>query len=185
MITDDDLKSMQQSNQNKNTRNQDEKWERVFKLFLKENDIDEDFYAFDTKTLSTWLSKLWFGARQDNTRYKKEKSDESDEPKRYRANNLRAMRYSINRLLKKKGKQFDVTTSDEFIPCQLAFEDAMKELKSLGLGYVLNHIEVAPDGKIYFNSSNILLSQSEINKKCHRSRPSVQILLPSHTLCNA
>ena len=158
---------MQDSNQNKNTRNQDDKWERVFKQFLKENEIDKDFYAFDTQTLNIWLSKLWFGARQDNKKSKTSKlnQNESEEPIRYRANSLRAMRYSINRLLKKKGKNFDITTSDEFIPCQLAFDDAMKELKSLGLGYVVNHTEITPDGNLFwlFYKSLTITNRIEIN----------------------
>ena len=87
-----------------------------------------------------------FGARQDNSR-KKTTSDNEVQGKHYRANSLHAMRYAINRLLKKNGKQFDITKSDEFIPCQLAFDDAIKELKKLGYGYVVNHIEILPEGK--------------------------------------
>ena len=108
-----------------------------------------DFYEFDIPTLNEWLSKLWFGACQDNTRKKKksEPEEHQDEGKRYRANSLHAMRYAINRLLKKSGRKFDITKSDDFIPSQLAFDDAIKELKKLGYGYVINHIEILPEGE--------------------------------------
>ena len=148
-ITNDSLKALQLSIENKNTKSQDEKWERVFKSFLNQHDMHSDFYDFDIPTLNEWLSKLWFGARQDNSK-KKNKTDvqeDENEGKRYHANSLHAMRYAINRLLKKSGRKFDITKSDEFIPCQLAFEDAIKELKILGYGYVINHIEILPEGE--------------------------------------
>ena len=145
-ITNDELKTLQTNTENKNTKSQDQKWDKVFKSFLAEHDMDCDFYAFDIPTLNEWLSKLWFGARQDNSR-KKKLPETEEEGKRYRANSLHSMRYAINRLLKKSGRLFDITTSDEFIPCQLANDDAIKELKKLGYGYVVNHVEIIPQGK--------------------------------------
>ena len=98
--------------------------------------MDEDFYAFDTETLNTWLSKLWFGCHQNNK-----------EHTRYRANSLRSMHYALNRCLKKYGKTYNITTSSEFITSQSTFQDAMNELKSLGYDYVVNHTEITGAGK--------------------------------------
>ena len=113
-ITDESLKTLQLNSENKNTKSQDEKWEKVFKSFLEEHEMNSDFYAFDVPTLNDWLSKLWFGARQDNSckKRQKEETEEEKEGKRYRANSLHSMRYAINRLLKKNGKRFDITKSD-------------------------------------------------------------------------
>ena len=79
VITNESLKSLQQNCENKNTKNQDNKWEKVFKCFLAEHDMDTDFYDFDIPTLNEWLSKLWFGARQDNSK-KKKKQNEDENP---------------------------------------------------------------------------------------------------------
>ena len=71
------------------------------------------------------------------------------------------MRYAINRLLKKSGRKFDITKSDEFIPCQMAFDDAIKELKVLGYGYVVNHVEILPEGNFFginFTASSLCLN---------------------------
>ena len=57
-LTDDEINDLRLKVQNKNTTNSDNKWEKVFKEFLRENEMDEDFYAFDTETLNKWLSKL-------------------------------------------------------------------------------------------------------------------------------
>ena len=54
--------------QPKNTINADKKWESVFKEFLSTNDMTKDFYNFDAETLNKWLSKLWFSARQKQTK---------------------------------------------------------------------------------------------------------------------
>ena len=147
--TDTDIQRIRDAVQAKNTVNADKKWEAVFKSFLKENDMDEDFYVFDVDTLNKWLSKLWFRARQKQT---KEEMINNKPGKCYRANSLKSMRYAINRMLQKKGnKDYDITSSECFIACQRAFEDALKELKSLGLGYVVSHVEIAPQGTQYLH----------------------------------
>ena len=94
--SDEGLKTLQVENENKNTKNQDEKWERVFKSFLAEHDMNDDFYAFDVETLNQWLSKLWLGARLDNTRRKASNNEQQEEGKCYQADSLHAMRYAIN-----------------------------------------------------------------------------------------
>ena len=132
-LTEEEINDLTLKVQNKSTTSSDKKWEKVFKDFLTENEIDDDFYAFDTETLNKRLSKLWFGACQNNK-----------EHTRYRANSLRSMWYSLNHCLKKSGKTFDITTSPELLICQSAFTDAMKELKSLGFYYEVNHTEIIP-----------------------------------------
>ena len=113
----------------------------MFKEFLRENEMDKDFYTFDTETLNKWLSKLWFGAHQKNK-----------EHTRYRANSLRSMCYTLNRCLKKNGKTYDITTSPEFVTSQSAFLAAMKELNRLGYSYVVNHTEITGAGKYVIHS---------------------------------
>ena len=81
-LTDDEINDLRLKVQNKNTTSSNKKWEKVFKEFLKENKMDDDFYPFNTEALNKWLSKLWFGARQNK------------EHTRYRANSLRSMRYA-------------------------------------------------------------------------------------------
>ena len=113
--TDAEIDQARQEVQPKNTLNADKKWEAVFKEFLNANDMSVDFYDFDVDTLNTWLSKLWFRARQKQT---KEELKEGKPGKCYRANSIKSMRYAINRLLQKHEKKFNIISSDQFIPCQ-------------------------------------------------------------------
>ena len=145
--TDEEIVQARHDVQPKNTLNADKKWEAVFKDFLRVNDMNEDFYNFDEETLNLWLSKLWFRARQKQT---KEEVNNNIPGKRYRANSLKSMRYAINRLLQKQERKFDIINSEKFIPSQRAFDDAMKELKALGYGYVVSHIEITGPGDYYY-----------------------------------
>ena len=117
--TDEEIAETKQNVQPKNTLNADKKSETVFKEFLKANNMTEDFFDFDEETLSKWLSKLWFGARQKQT---KDEVKKGEPGKRYQANSLRSMRYAINRLLAKsdRSKNFDIIASEKFISCQRA-----------------------------------------------------------------
>ena len=65
-LTDDEINDLRLKVQNRNTTSSDKKWEKVFKEFLRENEIDEDFYVSNIETLNKFLSKLWFGAHQNN-----------------------------------------------------------------------------------------------------------------------
>ena len=141
--TDEEISKVRLEVQPKNTVNADRKWESVFKEFLRASDMDEDFYAFDEKTLNEWLSRLWFQARQKQT---KQEMLANEAGKRYRANSLKSMRYAINRLLSKHENRFDIIASDKFVECQRAFDDAIKELKQLGYGYVVSHVEILNSG---------------------------------------
>ena len=62
------------------------------------------------------------------------------------------MCYALNRCLKKNGKTYNITTALEFVTSQSAFLDAMKELKSLGYGYIVNHTEITGAGKYVMHS---------------------------------
>lgn len=135
-VSDESVNKIREQAANKNTKKADKKWEKVFKLFLAENEMDDDFYAFDTETLNKWLAKLWFGARNVKGEY-------------YRANSVKSMKYALNRCLKNNGKEFDINVSDNFVHSQRAYGDAMKHLKSIGLGYVVSHKEIIPEGKYF------------------------------------
>lgn len=146
-VSDKHIEETRQEVQNKNTTNADKKWEKVFRDFLIDNEMDNDFYAFDTETLNKWLAKLWFGARNQKGGY-------------YRANSVRSMKYALNRCLKKAGKEFDITTSDKFVHSQRGYADAMKQLKILGYGYVVSHKEIIPEGIYLTNSQSCLVIQT-------------------------
>ena len=60
------------------------------------------------------------------------------------------MRYAINRILQKNTtNKFDIISGEQFVQCQRAFDDAVKELKKLGFGYVKSHSEILTKGKYY------------------------------------
>lgn len=132
-VSDEHIERKREQYKNNNTRKADKKWEKVFKEFLVENDMSDDFYAFDMETLNKWLGKLWFGARNVKGEH-------------YRANSIKSLKYSLNRSLKSHGKEYDINSSDQFVHSQRAYTDAMKELKALGLGYVVSHKEIIPEG---------------------------------------
>lgn len=110
---------------------------------------DQDFYAFDIETLNKWLTKFWFAAR---------KQKEND---KYTISTLDNIRYALNRCLKKAGKTFDITKSEAFIPSQLAFNDANRDLKREGKGVVKSHIEIMPNGKYSYEVYNTILKVSQ------------------------
>ena len=168
--TDEDIDKIREEVQAKNTISADKKWETVFKEFLEANDMSQDFYDFDVDTLNKWLTKLWFRARQKQM---KEEAKEGQPGKRYRAKSLKSMRYAINRVLQKKNKnKFDIISGEQFVPCQRAFDDAIKELKKLGLGYVVSHTEILPEGKINVLSNSFVckIALSDPTGKKHNNK---------------
>ena len=57
------------------------------------------------------------------------------------------MHYTLNKCLQKYGKTYDITDLPEFITSQSVFLNAMKELKSLGYGYVISDTEITGPGE--------------------------------------
>ena len=84
---------------------------------------------------STWLSKFWFGARMNE-----------EEPKLYIVSSVKNFKYSLNRILRKAGHEFGITKSLSFKSCMEALDNAMKELKMQGKGFVKNHKEINEEG---------------------------------------
>ena len=124
--TDEEIMQARHDVQPKNTLNADKKWETVFKDFLEANDMNENFYTFHKETLNNWLSKLWFRARQKQT---KQEIEGNLPGKRYRANSLKSMLYAINRLLQKNECHFNIISSKKFIPCQRRCDERIKEIR--------------------------------------------------------
>lgn len=155
-LTDDELDEARLKAQNKNTASSDMKWEKVFKVFLSENDMNEDFYAFDVQTLDKWHGKLLFGAHQNN-----------EDHSRYRVKSLKSLRYALNRCLKKSGKTYNIIPSPEFVSSQTIFKDTIAELKSLEFGYVVNHTEITGPGTRFHTYLFALLNH--LGSICHIS----------------
>ena len=70
----------------------------------------------------------------------------------YSVNTLRNFKYALNRILRKKGHEFDITQSPSFKPVMDAFNNACKELKENGKGYVNSAEEITEEGKMYIDT---------------------------------
>ena len=126
---------------NDNTEMAERRADKAFKLFLDECGCESnEYYYFEEKELSEWLSKFWFGARTKPTKDQKE-------GEHYTVNSLRSFKYAINRILRKKGHEYDITKSAIFKSCMEAFDIAIKELKEHGKGYTKSSEEITEEGK--------------------------------------
>ena len=104
---------------------------------------------FEKKELAEWLSKFWFAARTQDIK----------NLQMYTVNSLKSFKYGLNRLLKKKGHEYDITKSPNFATCMDNFDLACKELKANGKAFVKNYEEIEDEGK-YKLFSSILFSKT-------------------------
>ena len=127
--------------QKKNTKKNDKAAERQLKEYLAVKQCDDvDFWNFSKQDLDNHLSHFWFATRQN-------KVDEvTKEPKKYRVQSMKTMRYALNRVLREHGCTFDIITDCEFRKSQIAFSDCCKELKEEGYGFVTPTDEILPEG---------------------------------------
>ena len=65
----------------------------------------------------------------------------------YRVSSLNHLMYGINRVLKKKGQEYDIMKSSQFTKSQEAFQKVVANLKQMGYGYVVPYKEIKPKGK--------------------------------------
>ena len=140
-VDDEFVTTMHQEQANKNSKRGERSAEKAFVDYLKAVDAqDFQFWDFEAEFLDGLLSKFWFAVRQT------ENDEETGLPKRYKVQSLRTLRYSLNRSLKDRGKKHNIITGEKFAASQIAFEDACKELKSKGYGYVKPTDEITPLG---------------------------------------
>lgn len=141
-IDDEALEKKREDLKNGNTRKSDKKVDKLFTEYIDARWKDEvpnlQYWTYADELLDKILCKFWFEARQQNEDM-------------YNVNSLKSIRYGINRNLKKKGKQNDITKSDCFIKNQEAFQDACRELKSLGYGFVKHYEEIKGAGNYHLS----------------------------------
>ena len=118
---------------NQNTLKSDLKCERVLVKYLLAKGISEEYWLMNEPDLNKLLSKFWFEVQ-------------TQEGEKYTVCSLAHLWYGINRMLKRKGHEYDIVHSSSFTGCQSAFSDACKELKEEGLGVVNSYKEIEPKG---------------------------------------
>ena len=139
-LSDQELALKRRQMENQHTLNAERNADAAFKEFLKESGCETiEYHLLEELELSKWLSKFWFAARM------KPKSEEYD-GELYSVSTLRSFRYVINRILKKKGHDYDITKSPNFKTCMDAFNDAVKEMKENGKGHVNSADEIMEEG---------------------------------------
>lgn len=148
-IDDDEMEKKREDLKNDNTRKSDKKVEKLFIEYLQarwSETVEEnyDYWTYSEQLLDKILCKFWFEARQQNSDM-------------YNISSLKAIRYGVNRNLKRHGKDFDIVKSDCFTKCQEAFQDACRELKQKGYGFVKHYDEIKASGQ--YNCSKKMLKQ--------------------------
>ena len=114
---------------------------QLLEIFLREIGYESiEYHLFEEEELSKMLSKFWFAAR-------KKPDTNNSENEMYSVSTLCSFKYAINRILKKKDHEYDITKSPNFKPCMDAFEDAVKELKEHGKGHVNSADEITDEGE--------------------------------------
>lgn len=137
-INDEDLEKKREDLKNPNTQKSDKKVDKLFTEYLEERWAEKvennfDYWTYSDDLLDEILCKFWFEARQQNQ-------------DRYNISSLKSIRYGVNRNLKRHGRKIDITKSESFTNNQQAFQDACKELKVLGYGFVKHYDEIKTQG---------------------------------------
>ena len=139
-ISDAQLCSLQESVQNPNTIKAERKAERMLREYLTFIGEPHDFYSYDDEKLCYHLSKFWWAVHTDDDDY-------------FKVGSLDTIRHALNRALKKKGKQFDITDDKHpiFSKCCKSFKDACADLKKRGKGFVKHTPEISMTGKQFLH----------------------------------
>ena len=141
VLSDNELALKRRQLMNENTLVAEKNVDTAFREFLREIGYESiEYHLFEEEELSKMLSKFWFAAR-------KKPEPNKTENEMYSVSTLRSFKYAINRILKKKGHEYDITKSPNFKSCMDAFEDAIKELKEHGTGHVNSADEITDEGE--------------------------------------
>lgn len=138
-IDDEQLEKKREELKNRNTKKSDKKVHKLFIEYLEARWAEQvehnyNYWMYSDETLDKILCKFWFEVRQA-------KNNEM-----YNINSMKSIRYGVNRNLKKRGKDIDITKSDAYTKSQEAFADACRELKLLGYGFVKHYEEIKGKG---------------------------------------
>lgn len=135
ILTDDEVEGKKKKLENDNTVKQEKASETAFISFLEANGVEgTNFWLYPVKDLDNYLGKFFLGV-------------EKEEGQKYKLNSLQSFRYGLNRLLKKRGYNMDITKDAAFASSQRCYAAACMELKEIGLGVVDSAPEINDDGK--------------------------------------
>ena len=143
LLDDNQLQRKNDDQKNYNTEKSNRRADRAFRSFLQamgRATNDCDYWDFTEESLDDYLAKFWFGARKsveddENDEESQESNADDTKTRMYSANSIKNYRYALNRIIKDK-RQIDITskTNSKFSKSQLAFANAIKELKKEGKG---------------------------------------------------
>ena len=134
-LSENEVVNKQKLLQNKSTKSKETTAYYQFKAYLEHlGETDTEFMQFEASKLNKFLTTYWFNVRTESGEM-------------YQMKTLEGIRYSLSRVLKKRGSDFDITnrSNEAFITSTLAFEDAKKELKREGKGNVKHIPDVSPE----------------------------------------
>ena len=151
VFSDDQIKQKQQAGKNLNTTKTEERADRAFRNFLSQcGEVNLDYWRYEEPELDNYLSKFWFGARKNpESDYESDNDDPERQNLMYSANTMKSFRYSLTRILKQKGHEYDIMNKNSlsFKRSQQAFMDSQKELKALGKAQIHSAPEISEEGK--------------------------------------
>ena len=140
-VNDEYVKEAHQAVQNKNSKKGEKSAETAFTQYLETVKCDRnDSWNFLSTELNAHLSKFWFAVRQA------ELDPETLLPKKYKVQSLKTLRYSLNRVCKERSLKHNIIFGPDFTESQVAFDNACKQLKAEGYGYVIPTKEITPQG---------------------------------------
>ena len=120
----------------------DEKWNKVFREYLRKKDFaNTEYWTYPDDKLDTILSKFWFEVRSS-------KVDENGEYIPYCLTSLRSLRNGLTRELVKHNRNIDLTSDPQYKKSQMLFKDASKELKKIGKGKITSYPEILKAGNM-------------------------------------
>ena len=156
-ISEEQMQEKQRKLKNKSTLSKEEVAGNQFQSYLEYmGETDVNYMEYSVEKLNKYLSTFWFSVRTDSGDL-------------YCLKTLEGLRYSINRLLKRKGAQFDICSraSEGFVTSNLAFEAAKKELKQEGKGVVKHIPDIAPERKCKLVKHDKILAYTMLEHFCH------------------
>ena len=133
-LSKDEIKAIRVSTENKNTRKRNESAESKLKNHLKMNGFpnDVDLAQLSYDDLNPVLEHFWFEIRQEDG-------------SKYRASSLENIFHAMKRCLSSYGFK-ELNKSSKWARAFEAYQDALKQLKMDGLGFVENYPEIPTAG---------------------------------------
>ena len=101
-FTEESIEQIRQGLRPKNTLKSNGKCEKILVSYLQTKNLNVHYEQYSIEELDKILGKFWFEIRQANKKH-------------YRVQSMHHIRYGINRLLKSKGKQYDITSDPRFV----------------------------------------------------------------------